>query len=506
MAHRQRTVQTSAHFLVTDSTFPLWLRLSCGIVPTVIENFGGNVVFEPQVVETPRTEAELLACLVKHRGQRIRVAGRLHAWSDAVRTDDVSLNLRYLNDVRVDIRPAGIWATVGGGCQLKRVLSELDRQAGATTPSLGLITEQAIAGAIATGTHGSGRHSLSHYISKVRLATYDPATGEPMIRAITEGPELRAARCSLGSLGVIVSVGFWCRPRYRLEERFARYADVAAVLAAEDAEPLQQFYLVPWMWAYYAQHRHETAAPRSWLAGLYAWYCYLTLDVGLHLCLIALARYLRSRGLLRLFYRSVLPWTVIRGWRVVDWSERLLIMEHELFRHIEIEAFVRRRDLVEALAFTEQLLRHADGEPDVIATLTRERLTSAGVWDDVAALVGRYRHHYPICVRKVLPDDTLLSMAADGDEPWYAISFACYFAPGDRAGFFQFAKVLTDSVVALYQGRVHWGKSCPLTAAQAEQVYPQLPEFRRLADRFDSTGAFRNEWVDTVVFGKSVGL
>lgn len=468
----------------------------------MIENFGGNVVFEPQVIESPRTEAELLACLAKHRGQRIRVAGRLHAWSDAVRTDDVSLDLRHLNEVRVEHRGEGLWATVGGGCQIKRVLAELERQADATTPSLGLITEQAIAGAISTGTHGSGRHSLSHYVSEVRLATYDPATGEPIIRTVTDGPELRAARCSLGCLGVIVSVGFWCRPRYRIEERFARYADVAAVLAAEETESLQQFYLVPWMWQYYAQHRHETVRPRSRLARLYAWYCYLTLDVGLHLCLITLARYVRSRWLLRFFYRSVMPWAVIRGWRVVDWSERLLIMEHELFRHIEIEAFVRRRDLTEALAFTEQLLRHADGEPEAIDAPTRERLAAAGTWDDVAALAGRYRHHYPICVRKVLTDDTLISMAADGDEPWYAISFPCYVAVNDRATFFQFSKVLTDCVVALYGGRVHWGKYCPLTAAQAEQVYPQLAEFRRIADKFDPIGAFRNEWVNAVVFGR----
>ena len=78
------------------------------------------------------------------------------------RSDDVLLDLQHLNDVKTAQRDGQVWATIGAGCQMKRVLSELERQAGATTPSIGLITEQAIAGAISTGTHGSGKHSLSH--------------------------------------------------------------------------------------------------------------------------------------------------------------------------------------------------------------------------------------------------------------------------------------------------------------------------------------------------------
>ncbi|HUQ71506.1 MAG TPA: FAD-binding protein, partial [Planctomycetaceae bacterium] len=180
--------------------------------PGVIHNFGRNVAFRPQVVLTPRTEAEVLHGLSQHRGRRIRIVGRLHSWSEAARSDDVLLDLRHLNQVQTERRPDGVWATVSAGCQIKRLLAELEQQADVTLPSLGLVTEQSIAGAISTGTHGSGKHSLSHYISEVRVATYDATTGEPVIRTISDGPELRAARCSLGGLGVILTVGFWCRP------------------------------------------------------------------------------------------------------------------------------------------------------------------------------------------------------------------------------------------------------------------------------------------------------
>ncbi|MEZ6134963.1 MAG: hypothetical protein R3C53_08650 [Pirellulaceae bacterium] len=66
-------------------------------------------------------------------------------------------------------------------------------------PQSDFLTEQTIAGAISTGTHGSGRHSLSHYVIGVRVARYDPQTGDAVIVDITDGDELRAARCSLVS-------------------------------------------------------------------------------------------------------------------------------------------------------------------------------------------------------------------------------------------------------------------------------------------------------------------
>lgn len=468
----------------------------------MVENFGGNVVFDPEIIETPRTEADVLECLKRHRGKRIRVMGRLHSWSEAVRSDEVLFDLRRLNAVDVETREARVWAAVGAGCQIKRVLTELERLADATMPSLGLVTEQTIAGAIATGTHGSGRHSLSHYIDEVRLATYDAVTGEPVIRTIREGPELRAARCALGCLGVVVSVGFWCRPMYRIEEHFARYPTLDDVLKLENDFPFQQFYLVPWSWIYYAQHRREVSASRSALATLYGWYCFLAFDLGLHLLLIPLCRWIRSPWATRTFFRSILPWTVIRGWRVVDQSQNLLIMEHELFRHIETEVFVRRSQLADALELLQQLLRWAGSERDALSDTRRAQLTRLGLWDSVASLAGRYLHHYPLCIRKVLADETLISMASSDDEAYYALSVISYGRPAQRDGFFAFSNVLTETFATLYKGRPHWGKYCPLNASHAETLYPHLPEFRRITREFDPTGVFQNRWTTEILCRK----
>src|SRR5262245_43024580 len=432
----------------------------------LIRNFGRNVEFTPRQVLTPASEAEVLEILRQNRGRKVRAIGRLHSWSRAIVADDVLLDLRLLDQVRVERRGEEHWATIGGGCQIKRALAELDRQ-GLTLPALGLISEQTIAGAAATGTHGSGRHSISHYLDEVRIAAYD-AAGEPTICTFDAGDEMRAARCSLGCLGIVVSVAFRCRPQYRIEEHFREYDSLEDVLAAEADYPLTQFYLVPWRWKWMAQHRRESTAPRSWLAPLYRWYWFLWIDVALHLNVLLLARWLRISALVKLFYRWIVPLAIVRPWRVVDRSQDMLLMEHELFRHVEMELFVRRSQLAAATDYLQQVLRYVGGE-----SLPVPRGEGRG--EDTSTT--SYVHHYAICIRKVLPDDALISMASGAEEPHYAISLITYARPSDRAGFFACADFLAREMAARFDARPHWGKHCPLDPAELARLYPQLPRF-----------------------------
>lgn len=223
-------------------------------------NFGGNITLTPRSFFTPKNEHEVIDILNQNRRRRIRCIGRLHSWSSVLQCDDVLLDLRYLNDVRLAALGDSISARIGGGCQIKQVLAVLERQ-GWTLPSVGFIAEQTVAGAISTGTHGSGRHSLSHYVTSIRVARYDRHSEKAVVEEIKSGDELRAARCSLGCMGVILSVTMECRPLYYVEEHFQEYDNLGDVLRAEKDYPLQQFYLVPWRWTYIAQHRREWDTP-----------------------------------------------------------------------------------------------------------------------------------------------------------------------------------------------------------------------------------------------------
>ena len=469
-------------------------------MPATLQNFGRNVSFAPSASYAPRTEAELLDIMTRHRGEKIRVHGSLHSWSEVAATTGVALDLRFFDQVRVEREGDRVYAMVGAGCRIKRVLSELRGSADLTLPTIGVIDEQTLVGAAATGTHGSGRHCLSHFVVSVTVAVYDPVSDEAVLRTFDSGPELEAARCSLGCMGVIVSLRIRVRPQYRVEEHFAVHDRLSDVLAAEDRFPLQQAYLLPWAWRYFTQHRREIAAPRSRLAGAYRGYCFTILDVGLHVAVLAVTRMLRSARLTRLFYRRLAPAMIPRGWRVVERSDRQLTMEHDLFRHIEIELFVTRSCLNEALAFLRAVLCFVASPSAALPPEIAAHLLEMGHVEDLQALKGSYTHHYPICLRRVEPDETLISMTSGGEEARYAISLISYARQGDRGPFVRLAELLTVSMGGLFQARPHWGKVCPVDRALAASLCPRLDQFRRLCGSVDPKGRFRNDWVSRVLF------
>lgn len=461
-----------------------------------IVNFGRNIDFRIANYYEPSSEEELLEILRKHNSGKIRVVASKHAWSDAIVSTDVLINMRNINDVTVDDTVDIPLAIVGGGTPMKKVLSELAKK-GLTTPSIGLITEQTIAGAISTGTHGSGKNSLSHYIASLRIACFDD-DGNAEIREVSAGDALQAGRCGLGCLGVIVSVRFRCVPQYWVTEKATWCATIGDALELEQESPLQQFFLLPHSWRYVAQERRISALPKSSLtAWLYRWYWFLSLDVGLHLGVLASARWLRSRSMMHALYRWILPASVFSKWIVTDRSDRVLVMEHELFRHLEMELFVAKSKVKEASEFVTQVLQYADGQRDVLEKNWQSRIRDLGMNDDLEALRSTYCHHYPICFRRILADDAMISMS-EGDEPWvYSISLITYVEP--REPFFRIGKFLARSMAKLFKARPHWGKWFPLSGGDVDELYPRLEDFRRTVQEFDSRGVFRNAYVDEVL-------
>jgi len=463
---------------------------------TRITNFGGNVEFEPQHRFRPQTETELLDILRAHRDGCVRVVGARHAWSEAIVSPDTLIDLQDFRSIKIVDTAEGKQAIVGAGCRMKDLLAELN-QHGLTTPSIGLVTEQAVAGAVATGTHGSGKHSLSHYVQAMRIACFPNGDGEPEIVEVNSGDDLKAARCSLGSLGVVVSVTLPCVPQYNVAERSTFWDSIEEVLALETRSPLQQFFLMPHRWRYMVQERSVTRESRRGFASLYRIYWFGLIDVALHLVIKLSAAWMKSRLMVRKLFQWLVFTLVFPSWRVVDRSDRMLVMEHELFQHLELEAFVPDSEVASAARFVEQVLKQAAGEPAELSPETIERLRAAGLWNDFEALAGRFLHHYPVCFRKVLRDDTLISMAAGEDDAWYAISFITYVKPRDR--FYELARFLARSLLTMHRGRIHWGKWFPFEADDVARMYPEKDRFLAVCEKYDSHGVFANAFVRRVL-------
>ena len=460
----------------------------------IIQNFGRNLRFKPKHIYSPNNRAGLIDILQKHNSGKIRVVASKHSWSGLIETEDVLIDMSHFDYVRVHEKNHETSVTVGAGCKVKHLLAELNRK-GLTIPSVGLIAEQTIAGATATGTHGSGKHSLSHYIESLQLACFDETGKSALIVNITEGESLQAARCSLGSLGVVVEVTLPCIPQYFVKEKSTFCKTIEEVLVLEKQAPLQQFFLMPQSWYFFAQERLVSPElSRQGFAAIYRIYWFLVIDLGMHLVMKLLVSILRSRRLVHIFFRSIVPSLVFQNWVVTDRSDRALVMKHELFRHLELEAFVVRSRVLEAASFVKDILQYADNSNHQLSELTIERLQKAQLLDSLSAIKGRFTHHYPICFRRILPDDTLISMASGTSEDWYAISFITYQEPRDE--FHALATFLANSMFELFQARIHWGKWFPQNSEQLNQLYPKMDRFRDVCSRYDPNGVFRNRFVE----------
>lgn len=474
-----------------------------------IRNFGENVSFAPAHRYRPRSEEEVLEILDRHRDGGIRAVGTLHSWSDAPVSDDVVIHMDRLD--RIELTRDGdaggdagsVRVEAGGGCTVERLLRVLRRKAGSTLPAVGAVTKQTIAGAISTATHGSGRASMSHYIDAVRVAAFDPDSGRARIFEWSSGPELEAARCGLGCMGVILSVKFRAVPDFLVEETVVRYDSLAELLDDGRRHPLQEFVLMPWSWSWVAFNRREVAAASdgraSRLAPLYRAYNRVNIDVNLHLITKALLSRLGSPRRIRAFWKRVAPRIVLRGVTVVDRSTAMLTLQHQLFRHEEMEVFVPASRVHEAAELVRRIACVFAGVADEIPGPGPLDADGSEALAIARGSRGSYTHHYPIFFRRVLPDDAMISMTGGAEEPYCTMSFFTYRKPEDRDDFYRFAELVARVLVRRFEARLHWGKHFPLRHEEISHLYPRLEEFRAICRRTDPAGVFLNAFTERVL-------
>jgi D-arabinono-1,4-lactone oxidase len=171
----------------------------------------------PELYLTPHSieEIRLIVELARRCGKKIVVVGSGHSPSNLTCTTSWMVNLDGFNAV-VSEDTETLRIHVQAGIRLYELIAELDRR-GWAMPNLGSIMEQSIAGAIATGTHGSSlRHGyLSDSIVSLKILLSD---GRLVECSHERNPDLfQAALVSLGGLGIVTHVSYQAIPAYRVK-------------------------------------------------------------------------------------------------------------------------------------------------------------------------------------------------------------------------------------------------------------------------------------------------
>jgi FAD-linked oxidoreductase len=422
-------------------------------------NWPGTVSCTPAEIVRPRSEDEVASAVRRAvaAGRGVRVAGSGHSYSPLVHTDGTLISLERLKGIAgvdEDRSEATVWA----GTRLRDIGDPLWRR-GFAMENLGDTHAQALAGAAATATHGSGL-ALGSVSSQVVGLTLITAEGELVECAADREPELfRAARVGLGCLGIVTRLRLKVLERHNLAMS-TRNEQLDAVLANVD-ERLGHRHFEFWYWpdsrSVLSRTTDMTGRPGT-VGGLQRFFKQIVVENGVLLALSVAARAIPS-----------LADDVSRL------QARLSASDDRIDRSYRVLATPRHVKLVEM----EYAVPAAAG-PDCLREIK--------AWLDASDVPVSF----PIQYRYVAAEDSYLSpyegraSALIDLQQFKGMPFREYFDAG-------------EAIFGRYDGRPHWGKLHGRTAGELRELYPHWDDFQAVRRRWDPAGVFTNDHLRTVL-------
>jgi L-gulonolactone oxidase len=424
-------------------------------------NWGGNHEAVATDVLTPATVDDVAAAVKESitTGRRVKAVGSGHSFTDIAATDDQRLHLHRLAGL-VAVDRAARLVTVQAGMPMY-ALNALLAEHGLAVPNLGDIDAQTVAGAISTGTHGTGaKHAtLASVVEAVTLVT---GTGE-VLRLDASSELFPAARLGLGALGIMVEVTLRCVDRFilRADERPLPLAKVLAGLTEQIAtHDHVEFYWFPYTERVQLKRNDVVPVNDRPLSRLRGW-----IDDDLLANTVFAGACRLGRAVPAVVPTiSAISARALTARTYTDRSDRVFCTPRRV-RFVEMEYAIPRAALSEALSAL----------PGIIDTLP-------------------FKVQFPVEVRFTGPDDVWMSHGYGRENAYIAIHqySGAPFEPYFRA---------FERVCAELGGRPHWGKMHYRDAASLRAVYPRFDDFLAARDQLDPDRVFANPYLERVLGG-----
>ncbi|MQY30483.1 FAD-binding protein [Nocardia aurantia] len=403
-------------------------------------NWAGNVVFGARRVHRPGSVAEVARLVAG--AERVRALGTGHSFNRIADTAGDLVSVAGLPR-RVEIDAARSAVTVSAGLRYGEFVRTLD-EAGFALPNLGSLPHISVAGAVATGTHGSGvrNGSLATAVAGLELVTADG-----QVAGIRRGePDFAGMVVGLGGVGVVTAVTLDLVPAFEIAQYV--YEDLPVERFTEDAaEILGAGYSV----SLFTRWRTDRI-DQVWLKGPHEtpellWHGASRATVAMHPVPGMPARHCTEQlGVSGPWYRRLphfrLEFTPSSG------------------RELQSEFFVPVECVTEAFAALDDMR-------DRIAPVLR---------------IGE--------IRTVAGDELWLSPAAGRD------SAAFHFTWIDDPAAVTPVVAAIEERLARFGARPHWGKVFTAGPDRLRGRYDRWADFARLLDGYDPAGKFRNDFLD----------
>jgi FAD-linked oxidoreductase len=443
---------------VTIDTVPAVLQPG-----TTWRNWGRTERVRPIFASRPSSVDEVVEVVrfASDRGLTVKAIGAGHSFTAIAAAAGIQLDLSAIDGL-VDVDLARGRVTLGAGTKLHQLPAVL-ASFGLALENMGDIDRQTVAGAMSTGTHGTGARfgGLATQVVAVTLVTADATV---LRISETENPELLpAARLGLGALGVMVEVTLQCVPAFLLDavERPAGFEEVLDGFE-QRATAVDHFEFYWWPHTDGVMTKSNSRLPgdaeRRPIGAVSGW----------------LEDRVMSNTLLAL---------VCTVGRIAPAATPSInrfatrVYGNRSYRDHSHEVFVSRR----TTRFREmEYAIPREAVPDALRDI--RRLIDSRGW----------RISFPIEVRVAASDDNWLS-TAQGRESGY-IAVHRYFRD-DHEEYFR----AVEQVMRAYRGRPHWGKIHYQDAASLADLYPHHGDFVGVRDRLDPQRLFTNPYLDRVL-------
>jgi L-gulono-1,4-lactone dehydrogenase len=387
------------------------------------------------------------------------MAGTGHSFTPAAVTDGVLLHPGGLARIRSVDAAAGL-VTAEAGCPLQVLNAELASR-GLSLVNMGDVQVQTVAGAIQTGTHGTGRDSggMAAQVAGLELVLADGTIVSCSAQA--NAGLFDAARVGLGALGVVTAVTFRVVPAFLLEAREEpmRWSEVISRLDELTSQNQHfEFYWFPHTEDCLTKRNNTSPGPPRPLGRM---------------------RYLLDDEILS---NAVFGATCRLGHAVPAVIRPVNgLAARALGSRTYTDAAYRVFTSPRRVRFKEQEY-----------AIPRE--SAAGVLAEIRALFTRrdWRISFPIEVRFAPADSPWLSTAHGRDSAYIATHV---FHASAHLEYFRDV----EAVMTAAAGRPHWGKLHTRSDEYLRPVYPRFGEFVALRDELDPERRFGNAYLAQVL-------
>lgn len=427
---------------------PLFAQLSY----SKLKNWAGNLEYDTKNLYSANSVEQVREFVKKQN--KLKVLGTRHCFNKIADSTNYLLSLKPMDEV-VALNAKDPTVTVGAGMTYGQLCPYLDNK-GFALHNLASLPHISVAGSCSTATHGSGdkNGNLATAVTALEIVKADGDLVK--LSRQNDGEKFAGAVVGLGALGVITKVTLDIQPTFMMRQYVYENLPLSQVKDHFDAitssaysvslftDWQKQRFNEVWIKTRMQQGQAFAATPEFFGAQ--------TATKNLH-------------PIAELSAENCTEQMGVPG----PWYERLphfrMGFTPSAGKELQSEYFVPRQHAIEAILAVERLRDQISPHLMIseIRTIAADDLWMSPCYQQPCATIHfTWKQDWP-AVRKLLP--------------------------------------VIEKELTPFKARPHWGKLFTMPAAQLRSLYERLPEFTQLCKAYDPQGKFRNEFLNTNIFG-----